>query len=237
MVDVKRQPASGISAISGDGATPSDAPDQQLRFGASRPVHANVDAAFVPLVTFVPPEHWLREIGAVGGGFYRTHGKRVLDIVVALAAIPAVLPVMVLISLLLLASGQPVFTGEFRLGRHQTLFRLRSFGGGLGTPLGRLIRSGRLERLPQLWNVIVGDMSLVGPRPMRPAQLAQYGNANAYFELRPGLTGDWSYPRPRRTGLGHRSAADARYLKTMTLAGDLAVLGREITARPTTRGK
>ena len=67
------------------------------------------------------------------------------------------------------------------------------------TPIGRLIRKSSLDELPQLWNVLRGDMSLVGPRPMMPDQTALYPG-RAYYALRPGLTGFWQIcaaTRPR----------------------------------------
>lgn len=66
------------------------------------------------------------------------------------------------------------------------------------TPAGRLIRKTSLDELPQLWNVLTGDMSLVGPRPMMPSQTRLYPG-RAYYRLRPGLTGFWQISHRNET--------------------------------------
>jgi exopolysaccharide production protein ExoY len=91
------------------------------------------------------------------------------------------------------------------------------------TPVGRLIRKASLDELPQLWNVLRGDMSLVGPRPMLPGQTALYPG-RAYYAMRPGLTGFWQISRRNETSFAGRAAYDTAYANRMSLLTDLLVL-------------
>jgi lipopolysaccharide/colanic/teichoic acid biosynthesis glycosyltransferase len=91
------------------------------------------------------------------------------------------------------------------------------------TPIGRLLRRNSLDELPQLWNVLVGDMSLVGPRPMMPDQARLYPGV-AYYGLRPGVTGFWQISRRNGTTFAGRAAYDTRYARRMSLITDLRVL-------------
>jgi lipopolysaccharide/colanic/teichoic acid biosynthesis glycosyltransferase len=91
------------------------------------------------------------------------------------------------------------------------------------TPAGRLIRKTSLDELPQLWNVLKGDMSLVGPRPMMPRQASLYPG-RAYYRLRPGLTGFWQISDRNQTSFASRAAYDTQYARRLSLPTDLFVL-------------
>ena len=91
------------------------------------------------------------------------------------------------------------------------------------TPVGRLIRKASLDELPQLWNVVLGDMSLVGPRPMLPGQTALYPG-HAYYALRPGLTGFWQISRRNETSFAGRATYDTAYAGQVSLLTDLMVI-------------
>jgi exopolysaccharide production protein ExoY len=91
------------------------------------------------------------------------------------------------------------------------------------TPIGRLIRKASLDELPQLWNVLKGDMSLVGPRPMMPHQMALYPG-RAYYALRPGLTGLWQISSRNETSFAGRATYDTDYAGRVSLLTDLLVL-------------
>ena len=96
------------------------------------------------------------------------------------------------------------------------------------TPVGRLLRVTSLDELPQLWNVAVGQMSLVGPRPMMPCQLPLYGDAGAYLALQPGITGLWQVSARNESSFASRAWADAEYRRSLTFGGDLALLWRTL---------
>ena len=95
------------------------------------------------------------------------------------------------------------------------------------TPVGRLIRRTSLDELPQLWNVLRGDMSLVGPRPMMPEQEEIYPGTE-YFRMRPGLTGFWQISERNETSFGERASYDRAYWSEMSLATDLRVMLRTV---------
>jgi lipopolysaccharide/colanic/teichoic acid biosynthesis glycosyltransferase len=94
------------------------------------------------------------------------------------------------------------------------------------TWIGGFLRKASLDELPQLWNVIVGDMSLIGPRPVVEAELPRYGmNAHtAYESIRPGLTGLWQVSGRNDISYSARVALDALYARNYTLLGDVAIL-------------
>ncbi len=95
------------------------------------------------------------------------------------------------------------------------------------TPFGKLLRQTSLDELPQLWNVLKGDMSIVGPRPMMLDQKSLYPG-QAYFRLDPGITGPWQVSDRNMTSFAARAKYDARYLAEMSLAKDLSILIRTV---------
>lgn len=95
------------------------------------------------------------------------------------------------------------------------------------TRFGRFLRRSSLDELPQLWNVLMGDMSLVGPRPMMLNQQAIYPGT-AYYALRPGVTGLWQTAGRNRTTFEARAEFDAAYEAEVTLANDLRILARTV---------
>lgn len=95
------------------------------------------------------------------------------------------------------------------------------------TVAGRILRRSSLDELPQLWNVLTGDMSLVGPRPMMVDQQALYPG-RAYYALRPGITGLWQTEGRNATTFAARADYDARYEARVTLLGDLRILWRTV---------
>lgn len=96
------------------------------------------------------------------------------------------------------------------------------------TPIGRLLRAASLDELPQLLNVLRGDMSLVGPRPMLPEQLSLYGDPRAYFALRPGLTGLWQVSARNNNRFTYRHGVDEAYENALSFKLDLIVLWKTV---------
>lgn len=95
------------------------------------------------------------------------------------------------------------------------------------TRFGRFLRATSLDELPQLWNVLRGDMSLVGPRPMMPDQKALYPG-QAYWMLRPGVTGPWQVSARNATTFAARADFDADYARTVSFVGDLRLILRTV---------
>ncbi len=91
------------------------------------------------------------------------------------------------------------------------------------TAAGRLLRKSSLDELPQLWNVVTGDMSLVGPRPMMPNQRVLYPGS-AYYRLRPGITGPWQVSQRNESTFADRALFDRDYERDMSLPTDLRLL-------------
>lgn len=99
------------------------------------------------------------------------------------------------------------------------------------TRLGGFLRKTSLDELPQLWNVIRGDMSLVGPRPIVPGEIKRYGKwAPRYESLKPGLTGPWQVSGRNDVTYDERVMMDVRYARRHSLPGDLSILFATATA-------
>ncbi|MDM0109799.1 sugar transferase [Variovorax sp. J22R24] len=95
------------------------------------------------------------------------------------------------------------------------------------TPVGRVIRKLSLDELPQFFNVLKGDMSLVGPRPCMVRQRSLYGRSWAHYcQMRPGITGLWQVSGRNRLPYAHRVALDARYASEWSLRLDAKILAR-----------
>lgn len=95
------------------------------------------------------------------------------------------------------------------------------------TWLGRFLRKSSLDELPQLWNVLTGDMSLIGPRPIMVDQAAIYPG-HSYYSLRPGITGSWQVSERNLSSFVERASFDEAYAKSISFRGDLAILGQTV---------
>lgn len=141
------------------------------------------------------------------GKFYCRWGKRAFDFGLSLAGLLLLAaPLAVIWIVILLLDGPPILFRQQRVGRHGRLFIIYKFrtmrnratsdscislaGDSRTTRVGRWLRRFKLDELPQLWNVLRGDMSFVGPRPDIPGYLDRLeGEAKSLWELRPGITG------------------------------------------------
>ena len=106
------------------------------------------------------------------------------------------------------------------------------------TPIGRFLRSTSLDELPQLINVLRGEMSLVGPRPVQEAEIDRYYGASAahYMAVRPGITGLWQVSGRSETSYESRVALDVAYVSRPSLLADLSILLRTPVAVVSRRG-
>lgn len=93
------------------------------------------------------------------------------------------------------------------------------------TRLGRFLRRSSLDELPQLWNVLMGDMSIVGPRPMMCNQRGLYPGAE-YYVMRPGITGFWQTSARNDSSFHERAGFDQAYFRELSLGTDLRVIWR-----------
>lgn len=134
-------------------------------------------------------------------------GKRLVDVSLSLVGLISLAPILVIIGVLVrLSSRGPVLFRQHRVGKDGKLFRVLKFrsmvdganrmGNGITpdndprvTPLGTFLRKWKLDELPQLWNVMIGEMSLVGPRPELASYVAGYtSEQKRVLEVRPGIT-------------------------------------------------
>jgi lipopolysaccharide/colanic/teichoic acid biosynthesis glycosyltransferase len=148
-----------------------------------------------------------------------------------------------------LDGGLPVFFRQIRIGQHGRRFKLSKFRtlhpgtGRVSTPhayatrVGKWLRRWGLDELPQLWNVVQGDMSLVGPRPTLPEQVARYGPfERRRLQVRPGLTG-WAQIHGRNAlPWPERIKLDVWYTRHRTLWLDVRILLRTPRALLDSRG-
>lgn len=95
------------------------------------------------------------------------------------------------------------------------------------TRIGALLRKTSMDELPQLWNVLVGDMSLVGPRPMMPSQRSLYPGTE-YYTMRPGITGFWQISVRNESSFRERAMFDRTYYLQLSFLTDLRVMMRTV---------
>jgi lipopolysaccharide/colanic/teichoic acid biosynthesis glycosyltransferase len=174
-------------------------------------------------------------------GFYPAAGKRLLDVALAGGAIALFLPFWILLALLVrMRMGSPVLFRQQRPGRNGkmfTLFKFRSMNQARGadgallpdeqrlTRFGRLLRASSIDELPELLNVLRGEMSLVGPRPLLEHYLSLYTPSQARrHEVRPGLTG-WAQINGRNhIPISKRIELDVWYVDHLSMWLDLRIL-------------
>jgi len=172
--------------------------------------------------------------------------KRCFDVLVAVAALLVLaMPLLVLALLVRVKLGKPVLFAQIRPGMHGKPFRMVKFRtmtdarGSDGillpdaarlTPFGRFLRATSLDELPELWNVLKGDMSLVGPRPLLMEYLSLYTAEQARrHDVRPGVTG-WAQINGRNAlSWEEKFALDVWYVEHRSFALDIKILWR--TAR------
>lgn len=105
------------------------------------------------------------------------------------------------------------------------------------TRFGKFLRKSSIDELPQLWNVLAGDMSLVGPRPIVALEATHYGDdLNELLSVRPGLTGLWAVEGRSELGYPQRAEVELRYVRTRGLGQDLSILARTPWTVLTQRG-
>jgi lipopolysaccharide/colanic/teichoic acid biosynthesis glycosyltransferase len=171
--------------------------------------------------------------------------KRIVDVLGAAAALIVAAPLMLVISLLLRRSqGRPVLFCQDRAGLHGKSFSIKKFRTMVDardhdgrmlpdderiTPIGRWLRTTSLDEIPEFWNVLIGDMSIVGPRPLPLEYLPRYTELEARrHDCRPGITG-WAQVSGRNAvGWDERLAMDVWYVDNHSLGLDLQILFRTI---------
>ena len=172
-------------------------------------------------------------------------GKRLADVLLVLLATPVWVPLMGVIALLVRVKlGSPVFFPQERPGRGSRPFQLVKFrtmtnardASGVLLPdaerltrFGRALRSSSLDELPELWNVLRGDMSLVGPRPLLTRYLPRYSvHHRRRHEVRPGITGLAQVSGRNAITWAEKLDLDVAYVERCSLGLDARILGRTL---------
>jgi len=184
--------------------------------------------------------------------------KRLIDLLLAVAMMPVLLPVIALLAILIrLNSPGPVFFSHRRICRNGAFFSMWKFrtmcvnssevlerhfaahpeargewnqchklhNDPRVTPIGRVLRRLSLDELPQIWNVITGRMSLVGPRPIVAAEVEKYGDCfRCYTRVKPGVTGIWQVSGRSTLSYAARVQLDCDYVARWSLLRDFKIL-------------
>ena len=196
----------------------------------------------------------------VPNGFYLRFGKRTLDVLGAALALLVTSPVIALLAVLIkLESRGPVLYRSTRIGRGGrafTFYKLRSMVKDADrrrqqlehmneadgpvfkiakdprvTRIGKFIRTTSLDEIPQFYNVLIGDMSLVGPRPPIPEEVAQYEPWQLRrLDVRPGITCLWQISGRSRIGFQEWMRLDLEYIRHQSFALDVKILARTLPA-------
>ena len=180
-------------------------------------------------------------------GLYEKHFKRLLDVVLSLCALLVLSPLLLVLSALGLVKmkGNPFFYQE-RPGWHEKIFRLYKFrtmtnekdrNGELLPdekrliPYGRFLRSTSLDELPELWNILKGDMSIIGPRPLLVKYLPLYNEEQHHrHDVRPGLTGYAQSHGRNNVTWEEKFRMDVWYTRNISFRVDLSIFFRTIMA-------
>jgi len=167
--------------------------------------------------------------------------KRCFDVIVVLLAAPLWLPLLLIVALMVrIKLGRPVFFRQKRPGRHAEIFELIKFRTMLNTtdgdgrllsdaerltPFGRWLRGSSLDELPELLNILKGEMSLVGPRPLLVEYLPRYSVREARrHDVPPGLTGLAQVRGRNSLSWEEKFDWDVRYVETRTLGMDCGIV-------------
>ena len=185
--------------------------------------------------------------------FYRRRGKRLLDLVLGVPALVVATPVLALVSLGVAAAlGRPVIFAQerpglggrtFRFYKFRTMTSERDSAGDLKpdaerlTAFGRVLRTLSLDELPQLWNVVRGDISLVGPRPLLVEYLDRYSRRQSRrHEVLPGITGCAQVNGRNALTWEQKFEYDVWYVDNVSLAVDVRIMIKTLTSVACVRG-
>ncbi|MEE0920521.1 MAG: sugar transferase [Lachnospiraceae bacterium] len=173
-------------------------------------------------------------------GFYEKFVKRFFDIIISFTALVILSPVLLIVALLVkIKLGSPVIFHQQRPGYHEKIFGLCKFrtmtderdeNGELLpdavrlTKFGKLLRTTSLDELPELWNILKGDMSLIGPRPLLVSYLPYYTEEEQLrHTVRPGLTGLAQVSGRNLLDWDKRLQKDVEYVKNLTFGLDIKI--------------
>lgn len=176
---------------------------------------------------------------------YRKCFKRLLDIIISLTALIILSPILLVVWILVRVKlGGPAIFTQQRPGKNEKVFKLYKFRSMTNerdengellpdevrlTKFGKLLRSTSLDELPELFNILKGDMSLIGPRPLLIRYLPWYTEEERHrHDVRPGLTGLAQVNGRNALGWEDRFAYDLEYVNNLTFWMDLKIIGMTV---------
>jgi len=174
---------------------------------------------------------------------YRNFIKRLLDIIISIFALFSLIPILLIIAILIwLKLGHPVIFKQQRPGLHEKIFTLYKFrtmtdvkdleGNFMPdsvrlTKFGKMLRSTSLDELPELWNILRGDMSIVGPRPLLIQYLPLYNERQRRrHNVRPGLTGLAQVSGRNAISWEEKFELDVHYVEHQSFLNDCALIAK-----------
>ncbi|MCD5032923.1 sugar transferase [Enterococcus faecalis] len=190
--------------------------------------------------------------------YYSLYGKRILDTVLSLLGLLCLLPFFFLIVILIkLDSKGPVFFSQIRVGENGKLFKIYKFRtmcrhaekmkvflqekNEMGrcqfkikddpriTVVGKYLRRSSVDELPQLWNVLKGDMSLVGPRPALQEEVLEYSDIEKErLKVKPGCSGLWQVSGRNHLTFDSMIELDMKYIENINLKNDLVIIFKTV---------
>lgn len=176
---------------------------------------------------------------------YRNGMKRVLDFFCALLGLIVLSPIILLTAILVrIKLGSPILFCQKRPGKQEKIFSMYKFRSMTSdtdaegkllpdevrlTKFGRFLRASSLDELPELWNILKGDMSIVGPRPLLVEYLPLYNEIQKHrHDVRPGLTGLAQVNGRNAISWEEKFDYDVQYVKNITFFGDLKILWQTV---------
>jgi undecaprenyl phosphate N,N'-diacetylbacillosamine 1-phosphate transferase len=179
------------------------------------------------------------------GRIYRRYWKRFLDVILSLIALVLLSPLLLVIMILVRAKlGSPVIFRQKRPGLNEKIFTLYKFrtmtdskdkngellpDGDRLTPFGKWLRSTSIDELPELWNILKGDMSLIGPRPLLVQYLPLYSEQQKHrHDVRPGLTGLAQVNGRNAISWEEKFELDVHYVEQVSFIEDCRIIGNTV---------
>jgi len=178
---------------------------------------------------------------------YQIFFKRLLDVVLSLIALVVLIPVFIIVYFLVkIKLGSPVLFVQERPGKNERIFRMYKFRSMTDardandrlledevrlTKFGKFLRATSLDELPELWNILVGDMSIVGPRPLLVQYLPLYNeNQKQRHYVRPGLTGLAQVLGRNSLTWDEKFSWDVKYVNNITFVNDVKIIFMTVSA-------
>ncbi len=182
--------------------------------------------------------------------------KRGFDLAVSLCALVVLAPIMIVsMAAILVTDGRPIFFLQKRIGRDGkefSLWKLRTMTEGSGSPapegmskdpkdprittIGHVLRRWSIDEIPQFVNVLLGNMSVVGPRPRLPAEVRASGVTTRRLKAKPGITGPWQTSGRSLMTLEEADSLDVNYVDSWSLLGDVFIMLRTVRVVVSGRG-